>query len=88
MIVMHYGLQPAPLKYRACVCRSISRQQHTGGKQIGMVEEEGEGSAPSFNGVRAVPGVDGDTVYAAFLGTPAAAAPTAPVLLLACFPDA
>lgn len=61
-------------------CRGQSRQQHTGGKQIGVEEKAAKGSgASSFNGVRAVPGVDGGTVYAAFLGRPASMACTASV---------
>lgn len=50
-------------------CRAQVRQQHSGGKQVGAEKKKAEGSgASSFNGVRAVPGVDGGTVYAAFLG--------------------
>ena len=66
------GVQPAAVQYSASAyaCRGQPRQQRTGGKQIGVEEEKtAEGSgASSFNGVRAVPGVDGGTVYAAFLG--------------------
>ena len=74
-------LQPALVQCSAC--RGQSRQQHIGGKQIGVEEKAAKGSgASSFNGVRAVRGVDGGTVYAAFLGRPAPVACTASVCVL------
>lgn len=64
-------LQPPnrDIVYTLYICRGLSEQQSPGGHEAKVAGKQTEGfGASAFNGVRAVPGVNGATVYAAFLG--------------------
>lgn len=67
----HHHYQPVTFDK---TCRGLSKQQFTGNQETGVAGQQAEEPHGSkFIGVRAVPGVDGATVYAAFLGRPTSA---------------